>query len=1056
MLNLIKSNKIELIAEILAKELIINPPSVTEQIYISLDDYFLSQWIRDQITIKNQISALYEFKTINNFTEYLIKKIYPEYDLDNWNYDVLLWNILESLDEIVKYEESWPLSNWLIKYKQNSKIIDKDIYILCNKIARVFSEYMIFRPEMVNYWHTCDFQKDNLFRGLEKNDFWQALLFKIIENKIGYKSLPYLTIDFINNFDDTTINIRKILPKQIYIISTNNLSKLQISFYLKVSKFTRVNIYQFSYGVDLWNRLNIDNGIIFKKDYEKFQLDNIEKIFGKYGSDFEKLLEETIDSCQIEVNLKPFYSDPEKENPFGKISLLNQLQKKIINNNQNKINFYENDESFYLASHSDTNNQLEFVRDQIINIIQTNKEITYSDIAIACTCLENVIPYIKSIFDDDYINGFKIPYLLANKDYFDISNIFRLLIEYFEIASSKITIEKLSLFLNNYCIKEIFDLSAKDIEEMIKLIEESGFDWGLDSKERSGEFKNTLDWCIQRISLGMIFEDNYFMDKIDISSFKAINNYLDLHKCINVLYKVKKDINSLRGIFNISDWVEKIRNILFTLRDYSSKYNEQINEIISFLNNYLKQVETNHLVDIHVFKDILLNCINRPNNIFLNRNNQIIIGNLKDIRLIPHKVIFLVDVNNNYFPRKFKEENMNLINKFYMFGDSVKINKEKYLFLELLMSCRDKFIISWSNFDKSNNKLEISSPIRQLIYFLEDLLEYKSIKKIIKNIENKKAISNEESKISLGNKYALIHQIEWNSKDYETKNFKLSEIIVWFREPQIFWLRKNNLNLGKRFINNPDAEDINGYQKTKLINSIISNINLDNNKLIDSLRGLNLKNNIIHNGIFAPGNSLFLKEFELKQIIESLIEKINSIGKINRFSFKEDSNKEIYFVSNNKIVELINSNLNIKKLSESWIRLLFASSLNDAIKGTKIIYRLNNQYKELEINSPGFLESKKLLSNYVSIYKNAINTCWPIPPQSSFNFIEAKFAFKNPETAFIKSWLGVDGFKDGERNKPEMIFCFGEESHPDFFIKSKFFIDLSSEIYLPLVSNIKK
>ena len=163
MLNLIKSNKIELIAEILAKELIINPPSVTEQIYISLDDYFLSQWIRDQITIKNQISALYEFKTINNFTEYLIKKIYPEYDLDNWNYDGLLWNILESLDEIVKYEESWPLSNWLIKYKQNSKIIDKDIYILCNKIARVFSEYMIFRPEMVNYWHTCDFQKDNLF-----------------------------------------------------------------------------------------------------------------------------------------------------------------------------------------------------------------------------------------------------------------------------------------------------------------------------------------------------------------------------------------------------------------------------------------------------------------------------------------------------------------------------------------------------------------------------------------------------------------------------------------------------------------------------------------------------------------------------------------------------------------------------------------------------------------------------------------------------------------------------------------------------------------------------
>jgi len=137
LLNYIKSNRIELIAEVLAKELLVNPPSVTEQIFISIDDYLLSQWMRDQITIKNQISALYEFKTINTFTEDLIKKIYPEYDLVNWNYDILLWNIINSLDEIVKFEESLPLNNWLNKYHQNNKIIDKDIYTLCNKIARI-------------------------------------------------------------------------------------------------------------------------------------------------------------------------------------------------------------------------------------------------------------------------------------------------------------------------------------------------------------------------------------------------------------------------------------------------------------------------------------------------------------------------------------------------------------------------------------------------------------------------------------------------------------------------------------------------------------------------------------------------------------------------------------------------------------------------------------------------------------------------------------------------------------------------------------------------------
>ena len=122
MLNLIKSNKIELITEVLAKELLINPPSVTEELYISVDDYFLSKWIRDQITIKNRISALYEFKTINTLTEDLIKKIYPESNFVIWDSESLVWNIINSLEELFKYEESFPLRHWLHKYNHQKKI----------------------------------------------------------------------------------------------------------------------------------------------------------------------------------------------------------------------------------------------------------------------------------------------------------------------------------------------------------------------------------------------------------------------------------------------------------------------------------------------------------------------------------------------------------------------------------------------------------------------------------------------------------------------------------------------------------------------------------------------------------------------------------------------------------------------------------------------------------------------------------------------------------------------------------------------------------------------
>ena len=52
-----KSNKIEVISELLAEELKICPPLITENLEIVVPNYFLGKWLTEQITIKNKISA---------------------------------------------------------------------------------------------------------------------------------------------------------------------------------------------------------------------------------------------------------------------------------------------------------------------------------------------------------------------------------------------------------------------------------------------------------------------------------------------------------------------------------------------------------------------------------------------------------------------------------------------------------------------------------------------------------------------------------------------------------------------------------------------------------------------------------------------------------------------------------------------------------------------------------------------------------------------------------------------------------------------------------------
>jgi len=298
------------ISELLAEELKISPPFITDNLEIAVPNYFFGKWLSEQITIKNKISALYEFKTISNFTESLLTNFFPGIDMGLWNFESIKWGIIDSLEELNSFKESLPLSNWINKYLDNKKIIDGDIYNLTKKITNNFIDYLIFRPEMIAAWNRYEMNSLNLFKNLNSNQFWQPILFKLLEKKISEKPSCLYMIEVINNlrkFKDFQCKI----PNQIYIISDNNLSKLHINFYSELSKFTKVNLYLLSVGDDLWNRINCLEGELEFDDFQsKFNLKNtnIEKIFGKFGANFQKLIEDNIykEDINLKNNLKFF------------------------------------------------------------------------------------------------------------------------------------------------------------------------------------------------------------------------------------------------------------------------------------------------------------------------------------------------------------------------------------------------------------------------------------------------------------------------------------------------------------------------------------------------------------------------------------------------------------------------------------------------------------------------------------------------------------------------------------------------------------------------------
>ena len=216
-------------------------------------------------------------------------------------------------------------------------------------------------------------------------------------------------------------------------------------------------------------------------------------------------------------------------------------------------------------------------------------------------------------------------------------------------------------------------------------------------------------------------------------------------------------------------------------------------------------------------------------------------------------------------------------------GDPSVFEREKYAFLELLIACRNKFIVTWVKNDKDNKKLDVSFPIKELISFFDSFLNQRQRELIIKDsdLNKNEIIDLDKSKIIKSN-YSLIEDINWNEKKSDIKNYKLSELIYWFKNPQKYWLNKNNIFPKEIFIHHPDEEYVSNLQKSQLITKIIQQVEIDNHNIIDDLSALNISDQLVENGIIMPKNSIFTKEKEIKDLLSSLSASLSQHKKINK------------------------------------------------------------------------------------------------------------------------------------------------------------------------------
>ena len=170
-LNVFFSNRLEKLGEQLAR--IVRTPlsSPLAPEYVIVQSRGMERWVSMELAGHNGIAANCHFPFPNAFLQDLFKVFIPNLpDPSPWDPDIMLFSIMKLLPTCLDQPAFKNIKAYLKQDPNQLKL-----YQLSDRIADIFDQYLVFRPELVFRWEENDIPEDQV-------QVWQATLWqKLVE-----------------------------------------------------------------------------------------------------------------------------------------------------------------------------------------------------------------------------------------------------------------------------------------------------------------------------------------------------------------------------------------------------------------------------------------------------------------------------------------------------------------------------------------------------------------------------------------------------------------------------------------------------------------------------------------------------------------------------------------------------------------------------------------------------------------------------------------------------------------------------------------------------------
>ncbi len=727
-----QSNRLEALAD-LASDLIMdskNEGSPFESTTVLINNFEMAQWFSIRFSERHGICANIDFRLVGSFFWEISKRFLGEnISREVITQEELEWSVFKELLDLTNRSEP---EEGLIGLKELLGDRDKrDFFPLASEIARVFDGYLNYRFDILAKWE----------KGKDLDKYgWQAYIWKRISTKKGARfRTDYLRRLLTALYNETNLNLT--LPRDLFVFGISYLSPLHLDILGGLSRFTKVQLFVFNPCKEYWLDLAPEKERAFFKRIKDWK--GISHLYlrghkllsslGQSGKAFwERLLSKgfEIDSFKS----KEIFISP-KEMPSQKAtSLLEMLQEDILLNrlrDGDKGVIEDKDRSILINSCYSPLREVEALHDFFVHIFNSDLSLNPRDCLVLCPDLKKYRPYIEAVFGSTPKERF-IPFSIGDRSFEEDDPVARAYLRIISFPFKHFNSQEVYDLLSLKPVMEHLEIDEGDISNIREWIADSnirtGFNTisrGLDIRENTWLFgidRMFASWCMEGKGDEILKETGIYPLECPIEG-SEVRSLAILSSFVHGLQEIVCSPKELKIGLSPEQWREWFLLVMKTFLSKEPAQDEKVKDLYATLLDIVKKMKDEGIEALgfnemfSVVKRSLCRAFPHGSQI----TGKVLFSNFIPMRTIPYKVICLLGMNDEDFPRKVRFPSFDLIARDLRPGDRNPRDEDRYLFLETICAARKMLWISFTGKnERDNTEKNPSSVVQELLDYLED------------------------------------------------------------------------------------------------------------------------------------------------------------------------------------------------------------------------------------------------------------------------------------------------------------------------------------------------